>query len=173
MSIKKGNKEMSQGTISVLFGCHSVIHSVLVLIAWIKIYKNIPKFWEIVCIFIHDIGHFGLNYLDDFEQKKIHWKLGAKIGKKLFGQKGFYFLAGHCSYSGYEKSKLYKADKYSWYIAPTIWLISNNIFEPKLYDGFSNLKSVREFQKQVKRSIEENKYISTHEFYLNRKGAIS
>ena len=91
---------MKQGTISVLFGCHSIIHSFLVLIAWRKLYGSWPEFWQVVCIFLHDVGHIGLNYLDIFELKKKHWMLGAHIGNKLFGLKAYYFLAGHCSHTG-------------------------------------------------------------------------
>jgi len=156
-----------QGTISILFGCHSPFHSVLVLIAWIKLYKEWPKFWQIICIFLHDIGHIGLNYLDDYDQKKKHWILGAKIGRFLFGDKAFYFLAGHDKTSGYELSRLYKADKYSWYIAPYWWLYKNAIVEPKLRKDKTIKEHVGYFMEQVKNNIESGKYNSTHELYLD------
>ena len=159
---------MTQGTISILVGCHSVIHSFLVVLSWKKLYNKFPSFWEFLCIFFHDIGHWGLNYLDDFEQKKKHWKLGADIAYRLFGSKGFLLVAGHCNYSGYPPSKLYKADKYSWYIAPKWLLFLNTIFEPKLRAGYSRMESVRRFSAQVKESIEGNYYKSTHSFFLDR-----
>jgi hypothetical protein len=109
---------ISQGTMSVFFGCHSVIHSILVMIAWKRLYGRRPAFWQGVCILLHDIGHLGLNYLDDYEAKQTHWMLGASLANALFGRKGFDFIAGHCSHSGYPHSMLYKADKYSWYLAP-------------------------------------------------------
>src|SRR3990167_6280834 len=112
---------IKQGTASWFFGCHSLIHSILVLISWIKLYGKFPEFWEICCIFFHDIGHINLDYLDNFEEKKVHWKLGADIAMALFGWKGYDLVAGHCHYSGAEESKLYKPDKYSWHIAPVWW----------------------------------------------------
>lgn len=162
---------MTQGTISVLIGCHSVVHSVLVTISWIKIYKKFPKFWQLVCIFLHDIGHWGLNYLDNFEEKKIHWRLGAQIAFKLFGWKGRDFVGGHCKYSYYsfEESLLYRADKYSWYIAPKVWLWLNIFVEPKLRMGYkSRWKAVIKFKGQVKASIDNGEYKSTHQMYMDR-----
>jgi hypothetical protein len=160
---------MKQGTVSIIIGCHSPIHSLLVLLAWKRLFGYWPKRWQIICIFLHDIGHIGLDYLDNYEQKKKHWILGANVCGKLFGKKGYEFAAGHSSHSGYESVELYKADKYSWYIAPTWWLLCNQIFEPKLRMGYNNsLEAVRAFQKQVKKNIDENNYRSTHELYLER-----
>ncbi len=78
---------MKQGTVSVLIGCHSVIHSLIVLVAWVRLYGKFPVWWQIVCILLHDVGHWGKNYLDNYEEKKQHSILGAKIAGKLFGQK--------------------------------------------------------------------------------------
>ena len=154
---------MSQGTISVLLGCHSPIHSILVILAWKKMHMRWPRPWETACIFLHDIGHWGKQYLDDYEQKKEHWRLGANIAFKLFGEKGYMLVAGHCNSSGSPKSDLYKPDKYSWYIAPTLWLYSNTIFEPPLRGH------VISFQKQVKSSVESGLFESSHGMYLRRK----
>lgn len=156
-----------EGTVSILFGCHSIVHCFVVLISWIILYKKIPKFWQIICILIHDVGHIGLDYLTDIEDKKKHWILGANIAKKLFGQKGYNFTAGHCSYSKLPPSLLYKADKYSWYIAPRLWLYFNCIVEPKLKCGFNIKKAVDLFTKNVRKSITSGEYTSTHEFYLS------
>jgi len=157
---------MKQGTISVLFGCHNIIHSILTLIAWKRLYGRWPKLWQIVCILIHDIGHIGLDYLDNYEEKQKHWILGAEIGKKFFGQKAYEFLAGHCTYSGYPLSALYKADKYAHYLAPEWVLYLNTIFEPKLMMGMSRKEAILRFKSQVKNSIESGKFIPTHQIYL-------
>lgn len=159
---------LKEGTISIIFGCHSLFHSFLVLISWIKLYKQIPKFYELVCIFIHDIGHIGKDYLSDYEQKKEHWKLGAKIAGKLFGEKGFNLVAGHDINSGYERSGLYNPDKFSWSIAARIWLFSNCIFEPKIAMGYGYWKAVKLFKERVKVSIESGEFSPTHQFYLDR-----
>lgn len=159
---------MSQGTISIIAGCHSPFHSVLVLLSWRKLYGAWPKPWQIVCIFLHDVGHIGLDYLDDFEQKKKHWELGARIGERLFGPKAFDFLAGHCSHSGHPLSELYKPDKYSWHIAPRWWLYLNCIFEPKISMGYGKWEAVARFKAQVKQSVESGEYKSTHSMYMER-----
>lgn len=160
---------MKQGTISVIFGCHSVFHSFLVLAAWRKVYGKWPEAWQTVCIFLHDVGHIGLDYLDDFEQKKKHWELGARIGNRLFGQKAFDFLAGHCSHTGYPLSDLYRPDKYSWHIAPSWWIVLNCFFEPKLAIGCCNRReAARHFKEQVRKSVESGEYKSTHSMYLDR-----
>src|SRR3990172_13355264 len=100
---------MKQGTISVTVGCHSLVHSLLVWLSWVRLYRKLPSFRQGVCIAIHDIGHWGKDYLDDVEAKREHWILGARIAGKLFGDKYYAFCAGHDAYSGYARSELYKA----------------------------------------------------------------
>jgi len=122
-----------------------------------------------ICILIHDIGHIGKQYLDNYEEKKKHWRLGAKIGKSLFGEWAWDFLAGHDNNSGAARSDLYKADKYSWYIAPTWWLYLNNIIEPKLCVNCNGkMDAIRKFRIMLSESIESGEYRPTHEMYLDR-----
>jgi hypothetical protein len=159
---------MKQGTVSIIFGCHSIIHSLYVLKAWIELYHKLPCFWELSCIFIHDIGHYNTNYLDNIIEKKNHWRLGAEMGKKLFGQKGFDLCAGHCEYSGYPQSKLYKPDKISQ-IHPFWWSFIYQTFESKLTKGYKTKRlSWESWQKQVKKSIESGEYRDSHDMYLER-----
>jgi len=162
---------MKQGTVSVLVGCHSPVHSVLVVLAWKKLYGKWPKPWQGVCIFLHDIGHWGKDYLKDLKQKERHWMLGATVANRLFGWKGIALTAGHCEHCyGCEQSEMYKADKYSWHLAPTWWLLWNNVVEPDLrVNCKTNLEAVRKFQATVKESVESGKFISTHSMYLARK----
>jgi hypothetical protein len=163
---------MKEGTISVLWGCHSPIHSFLVLCAWIRLYKRLPRPWQIVCIFIHDIGHWQKDYLTDVEQKYDHWILGAYLAFCMFGKKGYAFVAGHYSYSGYPLSLLYKADKYSWTIAPIWWLWLNYQIEPKLKlwsRRGSTLDKCHQFRQAVRNSIESDKWIETHSIYTQGK----
>lgn len=156
-----------QGTISILFGCHSPVHTFLVIKAWWQLYGR-PNLWEFVCILLHDIGHIGKQYLDDLEQKHSHWELGARIARFLFGEKGFLLIAGHCNYSGYPQSRLYKVDKYSWYLAPRWFLLWDGIVEPKIRVGFSNQDHVDKFQKWVKNNIENDEWRSTHDAFIER-----
>jgi hypothetical protein len=160
---------VKQGTISALIGIHSPMHSVLVIRSWKKLYGKWPKPWQIVCIFLHDIGHLGKNYLDDVDEKREHWELGANIAHKLFGGKGFLFIAGHDSYSGFPKSDLYKADKYSWYIAPYWFLWLNNVIEPKIKCGMKNREAILDFQSNVRKSIESGSFGATHDLYIARQ----
>lgn len=160
---------MKQGTISVLFGCHSVVHSFYVTIAWIKMYKRPPNLMELVSIFVHDIGHIGKQYLDNVEEKNEHWRLGANISGALFGASGYKMVAGHCpDESGIEESKLCKPDKYAHHLAPRIWFYINTFIEPKLRIRMGRWESVDYFKTRVKESIESGEYRSSHEIYLER-----
>jgi hypothetical protein len=159
---------MKQGTSSVLFGCHSVVHSVLVILSWRKVHKRWPSWWQVVCILIHDIGHWGRDYLNDVETKREHWIVGAVLAGRLFGMRGFLLVAGHDAYSGWPRSKLYKPDKYSWCLAPVWWLLSNELFEPKLRMGMGRLDAVRDFKQRTRHNIESGEFRPTHDFYLER-----
>ncbi len=158
---------MKEGTISLLIGCHQfIMHPLCVLIAWHKEYRSWPKFWQLVCIFLHDVGHWGLDYLTDPEQKKRHWKLGAYYAYKLFGRKGFFFVAGHVTRSGFPRSKLYIPDKRSWLEAPNWWLKTNSIFE-----DFGNWYSENpaEWKNIVRENLDNGCPKGSHELYLERK----
>lgn len=117
--------KLSEGTKSVLIGSHSIVHSFFVLVAWHKLYKKWPKFWQVVCIFIHDIGYIGMNHISD-KSNKGHSLLGAQIGKRLFGQEAFDFIAGHSRKDSHELnlplSELEAPDDYYWIITP-MWIL--------------------------------------------------
>ncbi|KKL74497.1 hypothetical protein LCGC14_2064290 [marine sediment metagenome] len=162
---------MTQGTVSVLFGCHSPIHSLVVLVAWVKLYHRLPSFWQIVCIFIHDIGHWGKQYLDDYEAKKRHGELGAKVAKYLFGQKGYDLILGHNPYNGTARSALHDPDKYSWVIAPIWWMTSNAIFEPKLQrKGSTKRESAIMFKEAMRENMNSGFKELGHEIYMKQWG---
>ncbi len=162
---------MKQGTVSVLFGCHSPIHSLIVWIAWVKLYKRYPNWWQTICIFLHDIGHWGKDYLDDYEQKKRHGILGARIANFLFGQKGFDLVSGHNPYNGAPKSLLHDPDKYSWVIAPTLWMVTNTWFEPKLQrKGSSRFESALMFKNAMRENMDSGFKELGHEIYLRQWG---
>ena len=160
---------MKQGTISILLGCHSPIHSLLVVRAWHHLYGCWPNYWETGCIFLHDIGHLGKDYLNDVDQKRLHWWLGANIAYKLFGFKGYTMCAGHDAHSQYPLSLMYRADKYSYKYAPYWWLWQNITWEPKLGMGYKTRReAIDKFRKQVDESVDSGEYRSTHDFYLER-----
>ncbi len=160
---------MKQGTVSVLVGCHSPVHSLVVLVAWLKLYRSWPAPWQIVCIFLHDIGHWGKDYLDDYELKKRHAQLGAKVCGKLFGRKGFDLVAGHNPYAGQLKSSLHDPDKYSWVIAPLWWMATNCFFEPKLTrPGYTRRQSARMFKVAMTESQRTGFKTLGHDIYLQQ-----
>jgi len=157
---------MTEGTKSYLFGCHQFfIHPLLVLIAWYKEYKSFPKFWELVCVFLHDIGHIGKDYLSDYEQKQKHWMLGADIAYKLFGLKGFYLVAGHTVQNNHPRSKLFVPDKKSWLIAPDWWLNWTNIAE----DFKSDSSGAKRWKALVAENVKNGYPKGGHEIYLENR----
>ena len=117
--------KLSEGTKSILFGSHCIIHSFFVLVAWYKLYHRWPKFWQIICILIHDIGYIGMNHISN-KTNKGHSLLGAQIGFRLFGQKAFNFIVGHSRKDAEELdlplSELEAPDDYSWIITP-LWIL--------------------------------------------------
>jgi hypothetical protein len=160
---------MKQGTWSVLFGCHSQIHSLMVYIAWIKLYHRLPNFMETVCIILHDIGHLEKNYLDNYDEKKRHAELGARIAGFLFGGKGYDLIIGHNAYTEKERSRLYEPDKYSWLIAPVWWMITNTWFEPKLQRrGSTRKESAIMFKEGMKENWNTGLKKQGHDIYLEQ-----
>lgn len=162
---------MRQGTWSVLFGCHSAAHSIIVIVAWKKIYERWPNWWQFVCILLHDIGHWGKDYLDNYGEKKRHADLGAKVAGALFGDKGYELVAGHNAYKGENRSQLYIPDKYSWVIAPVWWLMSNQIFEPKLIrNGCGRRESAVMFKEAMAENMKSDFQEHGHDIYLRQWG---
>lgn len=160
---------MKQGTVSVLFGCHSPMHSVIVLVAWRKWHNRWPSWWQIVCIFLHDIGHWGVDYLDNYEAKRHHHILGARAAYCLFGRKGYKLIARHNSYGKQHRSLMFHPDKYSWVIAPLWWMTTNTWFERKLVrPGHTGIDSARMFKKAMTANMEDDFAEQGHEIYLNQ-----
>ena len=79
-------KLLSEGTVSVLFGCHSAVHSYYVAKAWRYLYGSWPTWREMLCILLHDIGYIGKDYWSD-RSNSGHADLGATIAGLLLGNK--------------------------------------------------------------------------------------
>jgi hypothetical protein len=157
-----------EGTKSYLMGCHQfLLHPLWVLLAWRLEYKSWPKFWQIVCIFLHDIGHIGKQYLSNPYEKQIHWVPGANIAEKLFGIKGFRFVAGHSSQSGFSKSKLWKADKRSWLVAPMWWLWINYYIE--WHNSPHKITPPPLWKNLMRQNLASDNPIGSHELYLKHR----
>lgn len=157
---------IKQGTISLLLGCHSIGHSILVCRAWKVLNGSWPRPWQLTCIFLHDIGHWGRDYLDDPQHKREHWVLGARAAARLFDINGYNLTAGHSEHSLVSRSKLYYADKYSWHIAPIWWLCWNACVEPKLRGRMGVMESVLYFKEAVRKNVESGAFGETHGIYL-------
>ncbi len=136
---------MKQGTKSILFGCHQFIwHPLFVIIGWTLYHNRFPKFWELICIIVHDWGIWGINYLDDPKNKLDHPRFGANIAEKYLGKKAWQLIGGHSlefinSFNKFlastsplacedktlpwlKISDLFYADKYSWLLIPNFIL---------------------------------------------------
>jgi len=149
-------KFISEGTKSILFGAHSPIHSILVTIAWYKVYGNWPTWKELICIFLHDIGYIGTNYITD-KSNAGHAELGTRLVHRWFGAYYGHLILGHSSSArlkfGIPVSKLELPDDYSWVIAPMWWLHWNNWLE-----GFDVPPSV--WKQAMKTKVESKNMIS-------------
>ncbi len=153
---------MTEGTKSYLFGCHSfIMHPLCIIYAWKKHYGTWPNFKQIVCIFLHDIGIIGLDYLS--KGKKGHWVRGANLANDLFGPDAFYFCAGHSTGSGTTRSKMWIADKKSWLYAPKWWLHLN-----KWVEGWDVHPD--DWVKAVKKDLEKESPTGAHGLYLELTG---
>jgi len=153
---------MTEGTKSVLFGCHSIIHSWYVIRAWKICNGEWPKLWQMICILFHDIGLIGKNYLTNKKEKEDHWFLGACICGILFGHKGFDFVASHTKNPFVPMDPKFKAaDRYSWVIANVTWLYTNKWVE----------KWVTEPKKWKKICLEnmQRMDVTTHEVFLENE----
>jgi len=163
---------MTEGTKSYLIGCHQFFfHPLWVLIAWRLEYKSWPKWWEIICIFLHDIGICGRQYLSDDEAKKGHWKLGANLTygivlryfRNTKAISAYLLCAGHCpEESGFPESKLFRPDKRSYLVAPMWWLWWNYWTEK------FKVTKPREWKKAVAENLKREKPLGNHQLYISR-----
>jgi hypothetical protein len=125
---------MKTGLKSILFGVHQFIyHPITVLLAWIELY-NLPNYKELVCIFIHDLGYYNCEKMDN-EKGQNHPEFSGKIAFLLFKDEYYKNLClGHSRH--YAKnhninvSKLFYADKLSMkYDHPILYLIRSTLSE--------------------------------------------
>lgn len=139
---------MTLGTKSLLFGVHQfILHPLLVLIAWVKLYGSFPNWKELVCIIIHDWGYWGVADVKG-ERGDRHPEYGAKLAFKWFGFKYHRFILGHSSFyiarHGVKRSKLLAPDKY-WHCMVPLWfykIMSVPTGEFKYYRGMQHARQV-------------------------------
>ena len=141
---------ISRGTLSLLVGAHQIVlHPILVTVAWWKLYRQLPSWWEAIAIVVHDWGYLGCESMDG-EDGELHpdrgaslafflvfeiaWFLGMTLGMKPYNaslkpgdlaREAERLVAGHSRYYsrkvGCPLSKLYAADKLSITLHPA-WL---------------------------------------------------
>ena len=166
---------MTEGTKSYLIGCHQfLLHPACVLLAWRLEYKSWPKLWQIVCIFLHDIGICGRQYLSDEEAKKGHWENGVRLANRILSHFGVHFvdvlcfIAGHCPQeSKYSESELFRPDKRSWLVAPMWWLWWNYWVE---WSGKGiGVTPPPKWKQLVAENLKRKKPISNHDLYLQNR----
>jgi hypothetical protein len=172
---------MKEGTRSVLFGCHNpLFHGLCVLAAWRITYKSWPKWWQIICIFVHDVGVWGRQYLSDDTAKKGHWELGARWSmlivhrlstmrrKHYLMHRAWQLCAGHApNESGYVRSELWLPDKKSWLIAPMVWLWWNYYVE--WHGKGIGVTRPPEWRKMVAENLRVKNPIGNHELYIKHR----
>jgi hypothetical protein len=155
---------ISEGTKSYLLGCHHwLIHPWAVLKAWKKIYRRRPTWREVICVFIHDIGLVGMNYLSG--NKNGHWERGACLAGLLFGRKYFLFCAGHTDESGIlPRSDLFAPDKICWLFIPRRILDFWQWFE-----GFNSVCTTDEWLDRVEKNFAAGFPKTGHQMWLEAK----
>jgi len=167
---------MTEGTKSYLIGCHQfLLHPLWVVLAWRLEYKSWPKWWELICIILHDIGICGRQYLSDDKAKIGHWESGAKLSSFIVGKfskfmwpsVGAYLLcAGHCpKESSFIESKLFRADKRSRVLMPTWMMWPEYWFEIKKTGGLTPI----EWKKLLRKNLNTMKPFNTHELFQNSR----
>lgn len=118
---------MRIGTKTLLFGNHLWwLHPLFVYMAWLKLYKQLPNWHEIICIIIHDWGYWGKPNLDGKEGEE-HPQWAARWSQNHLGR----YYADLCDYHsrfrarkfGEKPSKLCLADKLGVALMPTyLWV---------------------------------------------------
>ncbi len=177
---------MTEGTISYLVGCHQfAMHPLQVIRAWRAEYGTWPKWWQTISIICHDIGVCGRQYLSDDNAKIGHWKLGARMACRIvravarlrkdkylanfYAKLAWYTCAGHCpEESGFPESRLSRADKRSWLVAPMWWMWSNYYVE---WHGRNiGVTPPPEWRRLVAENLQRERPLGNHQLYLrNRK----
>ncbi|RLC88840.1 MAG: hypothetical protein DRJ03_00965 [Chloroflexi bacterium] len=157
---------MKQGTKSMLFGIHQfIIHPLFVTLAWKKRYKRWPYMWELICIVLHDIGHWQTDYLINYTEKQRHWIKGAETAYLLFGLKGFRLVAGHYpEYSGVRESMLAWPDRYAHVIAPLLWTRWTRFVEDLGID-----QTPAQWREMVANNLNSSSPKGNHELFMDLK----
>ncbi|HDY89480.1 MAG TPA: hypothetical protein ENH82_15375 [bacterium] len=142
---------MKIGTKSLLFGVHQfALHPFLVLLAWLIIYKKMPRLSSLCAIITHDWGYWGLSNMDG-KEGEAHPERSAKIWVWLLKYSDFRWrvcisIMGHSRFNAAKHnmnlSMLFRADKLSMALCPSwLYLLLGNLTgEIKEYIGHGSIK---------------------------------
>lgn len=120
---------MNVGTKSVLWGVHAFwFHPIVVAIAFWKVHRRIPAWWEMVAIITHDSAYWGCADMDGPEGIN-HPRGGAALAARICGWfsherafDSYFFSLYHSSnfarLHGAKTSDLYLPDKVSILVEP-------------------------------------------------------
>jgi len=159
---------MKEGTRSLLFGYHNpVIHGLAVLIAWRREYHSWPKWWELICILLHDIGIWGRDYLSDDEAKKGHEMAGARLALAITRNERAYVLCYTHVTSNIRKGRLWLPDKKSWLMLPNwVWWICWWVERGRKM----GLQTPPVWKRIVEDNLAKKEYRGSHQLYIDHKG---
>lgn len=177
---------MTEGTKSYLIGCHQcLMHPLQVIRAWRLEYGEWPHWFEIIGIILHDFGICGRQYLSDDRAKFGHWRRGAGLARDIvrwlciklktsdseraiLTMGTYYLCAGHCpEESGSQESKLSRADKRSWLVAPMWWMWLNYYVE--WHGKGIGVTPPPVWRKAVAENLQREKPLGNHELYLRSR----
>jgi hypothetical protein len=156
---------MTTGTKSLLFGVHQFLwHPYTVWRGWRALYGKWPGFWETVAIFVHDIGYWGCERMDDAKGEQ-HPHFGANLITRLYrwfgpseyveSNGGYFWLYKLClyhsrylaaKYNENPPSKLCWADKMSPVFDPPWFYLLRARLSGELKEYRDNAPIDRSFQ---------------------------
>lgn len=125
---------MTVGTKSVLWGVHAFwFHPIVVAVAFWKVHRRLPAWWESVAIVTHDLAYWGCEDMDG-PSGISHPRGGAFIAAKLCSLfslerswDAYFFSLYHSSnfarLHGAKNSDLYLPDKVSILVESKAWYL--------------------------------------------------
>lgn len=165
---------MNVGTKSVLFGVHQFLwHPVSVYLAFRRVHRRLPSWWETVGIICHDLGYWGCSDMDG-PSGESHPRAGASIAAKICGlfsgERAFdvyFFCLYHSSnfarVHGAKPSDLYLPDKVSILLDPKKFYLLRARLSGEL-DEYVSRESLKR-----KRTFTDDEWFDMYRAVINNK----
>lgn len=123
---------MRVGTKSVLFGVHQFLwHPITVALAFRRVHRRLPSWWEAIGIVFHDIGYWGCVNIDGLSGIR-HPYVGAEIAGQivdLFSKRRGWDVRYFCLYHSSTFAKLCHGYPSNLYLPDKVSLL----FDPKWF----------------------------------------